>query len=173
MLQSQAIQNQTVHLGVQVPHEAQFRQFVVYERAPPDEGLPILDSDSSCINKPKSTISLFPFLNFVISTLSIASSLISNSNSNNNNNNDNNNNDNNINIQSNNQNVDNQNTLTFMPMNGRRRKRQVQTGKVLYLALNSYLFRASSQTNVETNTDEALILHHINKLLIAAEKCIK
>ena len=58
MQQSQAIQNQTVHLGVQVPHEAQFRQFVVYERAPPDEGLPILDSDSSCINKPKSTISL-------------------------------------------------------------------------------------------------------------------
>ena len=177
MQQSQAIQNQTVHLGVQVPHEAQFRQFVVYERAPPDEGLPILDSDSSCINKSKSTISLFPFLNFVISTLSIASSLISNSNSNNNNNNnnnnDNNNNDNNINIQSNNQNVDNQNTLTFMPMNGRRRKRQVQNGKVLYLALNSYLFRASSQTNVEANTDEALILHHINKLLIAAEKCIK
>ena len=95
MLQSQAIQNQTVHLGVQVPHEAQFRQFVVYERAPPDEGLPTLDSDSSCINKPESTISLFPFLNFVISTLSIASSLISNSNSNNNNNNNNNNDNNN------------------------------------------------------------------------------
>ena len=38
MQQSQAIQNQTVDLGVQVPHEAQFRQFVVYERAPPDEG---------------------------------------------------------------------------------------------------------------------------------------
>ena len=94
-------------------------------------------------------------------------------NNNNNNNNDNNNNDNNVNIQSNNQNVDNQNTLTFMPMNGRRIKRQVQTGKVLYIALNSYLFRASSQINVEANTDEALILHHINKVLIAAEKCIK
>ena len=66
MHQSQAIQNQTEHLGALVPHEAQFRQFVVYARAPPDEGLPVLDSDSSCINKPKSTISLFPFLNFVI-----------------------------------------------------------------------------------------------------------
>jgi hypothetical protein len=62
-------------------------------------------------------------LNFVIGSLSLAASLVSNTNSNsnnnNNNNNDNNNNDNNINIGNSNNNVNSQNQVMLLPMTGR------------------------------------------------------
>ncbi len=71
------------------------------------------------------SVSTLTFLNFVIGSLSLAASLVSNvnsnSNNNNNNNNDNNNNDNNINIGNSNNNVNSQNQLMLLPMVGRKR----------------------------------------------------
>ena len=90
------------------------RKFVVYDE---DSGSGGKDCDGA------GQISSLTFLNFVIGSLSLAASLVSNENSNrnnnNNNNNDNNNNDNNVNIGNSNNNVNSQNQLMFLPMVGR------------------------------------------------------
>ena len=90
------------------------RKFVVFDEE--KKGGKECDSSGS--------VSTLTFLNFVIGSMSLAASLVSNvnsnSNNNNNNNNDNNNNDNNINIGNSNNNVNSQNKLTFLPMVGRR-----------------------------------------------------
>ena len=69
-------------------------------------------------------ITALTFLNFVMSSISIAVNLLSNTNSNSNNNNNNNNNnnknDNNVNIGNSNNNVNSQNVVMFNPMMGRR-----------------------------------------------------
>ena len=93
------------------------RKFVVYQEEAEEE-----HCDET------SDISTLTFLNFVIASLSITASLLSNTNSNANSNNDNNNNnnlnDNNVNIGSNNNNANSENMLTFQPMVGRRRRRR-------------------------------------------------
>ena len=160
-------------------HLEQGRQFVVYERAPKDDGqfvdLPMTEERLDCRSN-KSPVQVFPFLNFVISTISIAASLVSNSNSNDNNNNNNNDNnqnsnDNNINVQANNNNVDNENMLTFTPMNGRK-KRDVNGGRLIYLALNYFLFRSEPPAagSYSLNSAESVILHHIIDQLHQAER---
>ena len=89
------------------------RKFVVYD----EESGGGKDCDSA------GAVSTLTFLNFVIGSLSLAASLVSNTNSNsnnnNNNNNDKNNNDNNINIGNSNNNINSQNQLMFLPMVGR------------------------------------------------------
>ena len=92
------------------------RKFVVFEEEEEEE-----DCDES------SGISTLTFMNFVLSSLSIAASASSNTNSNANANNDNNNNnnlnDNNVNVGNNNNNVNSENELTFQPMVGKRKRR--------------------------------------------------
>ena len=160
-------------------HLEQGRQFVVYERAPKDDGqfadLPMTKDRLDCRSN-KSPVQVFPFLNFVISTISIAASLVSNSNSNNNNNNNNDNNqnsnDNNINVQANNNNVDNENMLTFTPMNGRK-KSDVNVWRLIYLALNYFMFRSEPPDSYYLNSVESVILDHIIDQLHQAErKCM-
>ena len=155
-------------------HLEQGRQFVVYEKAPKDQFADLTDDRSDCRSN-KSPVQVFPFLNFVISTISIAASLVSNSNSNNNNNNNNDNNqnsnDNNINVQANNNNVDNENMLTFTPMNGRK-KRDVNGGRLIYLALNYFLFRSEppASSSYYLNIAESVILDHIIDQMHQAER---
>ena len=90
------------------------RKFVVFDEEDKKGGK---DCDGA------GSVSTLTFLNFVIGSLSLAASVVSNTNSNsnnnNNNNNDNNNNDNNINIGNSNNNVNSQNQLMFLPMVGR------------------------------------------------------
>ena len=89
------------------------RKYVVYSE---------VESEPAC--ESSGAISIFTFLNFLASSISLAGNLGSNTNSNNNNNNnnnnDNNNNDNNINIGNNNNNANSGNTIMFIPMMGKR-----------------------------------------------------
>ena len=96
---------------------------------------------------------------------------MSNSDSNNNNNdgNNQNSNDNNINVQANNNNVDNENMLTFTPMNGRK-KRDVNGGRLIYLALNYFMFRSEPPDSYYLNSAESVILDHIIDQLHKAER---
>ena len=83
--------------------------------------------------------SAFAILNFIISSISVASSVVSNTNSNsnnnNNNNNDNNNNDNNVNVANNNNLLGNMNQVMFLPGVGKRRRSWSSDGSAAFSRL--------------------------------------